>query len=346
MDGESRANPTEADQISEILTGVLAHRELSVLQIGVVTPYAAQVRALRRKLAVDLPRRLKNYDIDFTGGVAAMQGRGIRALEIASVDAFQGREKELIVFSAVRSNSAGRVGFLADWRRLNVMITRARRGLIVIGNLETLRADPTWEIWLEWANDQGLIIDGPVKVPRPPLERPDSSSNLRAVAPCFVPGATEFSGESPGGAGASARRPEARRAEVSRSPATQRREREESPSDYTSGSEQPPSRRSSPRPDDMDYDRDLRNETEPGFAALPEARTKEPMPRFVKVALGILIAALTFNLYLLPLLKALDPAASASELAPSALGATGAENSNSEFASVGETPLNGASTAE
>ena len=55
-----------------------------------------------------------------------------------------GQEKEVIVFSAVRANEQGRVGFLADRRRLNVAVTRARRGLIVIGCQKTLSHDPTW----------------------------------------------------------------------------------------------------------------------------------------------------------------------------------------------------------
>merc|ERR1712110_648704 len=108
--------------------------ELEVTEVGVVTPYVAQVRQLKRMLKNVVP-----------------EGADPELLEIASVDNFQGREKDLIVFSAVRCNRTGTVGFLADWRRLNVMITRARRGLIVVGNSRTLKSDPHWEKWMEFA---------------------------------------------------------------------------------------------------------------------------------------------------------------------------------------------------
>ena len=68
-----------------------------------MTPYAAQARLVREKVDA--------------------------AVEVASVDAFQGREKEVVVVSTVRANAGGDVGFLSDWRRGNVALTRRSGGL-------------------------------------------------------------------------------------------------------------------------------------------------------------------------------------------------------------------------
>ena len=59
-------------------------------------------------------------------------------MEIDTVDGFQGREKEAVLISCVRSNSTGEIGFLSDTRRMNVALTRARRKLIVVGDSATL----------------------------------------------------------------------------------------------------------------------------------------------------------------------------------------------------------------
>jgi ATP-dependent RNA/DNA helicase IGHMBP2 len=115
-DGESRLNPEEGELVMRKLNALLEAR-LAPHQIAVITPYAAQARWLRERVKAP-------------------------GLEIDSVDGFQGREKEAIVISLVRSNPNGEIGFLADVRRMNVALTRARRKLLVIGDSATLASDP------------------------------------------------------------------------------------------------------------------------------------------------------------------------------------------------------------
>jgi hypothetical protein len=148
-DGVSKLNEAEAAAACDAVAALLAGGQCAASDIAVVTPYAAQARLIRR-----MTRRLT-------------QNSGPPYIEVSSVDGFQGREKEAVVFSAVRSNDYGAIGFISDWRRVNVSFTRARRALIVIGNDQTLRrGDPdTWMPWLAWADAHGLNMDKP-GVPR------------------------------------------------------------------------------------------------------------------------------------------------------------------------------------
>ena len=132
-DGASKENPSEAGWVARILESLLEAGDLNQSDIGIITPYAGQVRAIRDAL-------MERND----------------SVEVNTIDGYQGREKEVIIFSCVRSNSDGNVGFLADPRRLNVALTRAKRGLIVIGDPETLRNDETWASWLEHIRNRNL----------------------------------------------------------------------------------------------------------------------------------------------------------------------------------------------
>jgi len=142
-DGVSKYNEAEAAAACDAVTALLQGGQCTVSDVAVVTPYAAQVRLIRRMLRKLVQR--PPY------------------VEVSSVDGFQGREKEAVIFSAVRSNDYGAVGFVSDWRRINVSFTRARRALIVIGNDQTLRrGDPdTWLPWLAWADAHGVNMDKP-----------------------------------------------------------------------------------------------------------------------------------------------------------------------------------------
>jgi ATP-dependent RNA/DNA helicase IGHMBP2 len=128
-DGLSKRNLQEAElvlrKIAELQDAGLRGRD-----IAVIAPYAAQVRWLR-------------------------QNSPDERVEIDTVDGFQGREKEAVIISLVRSNPDGEIGFLADARRMNVALTRARRKLIVIGDSATIGGNEFFAAMLEYFESIG-----------------------------------------------------------------------------------------------------------------------------------------------------------------------------------------------
>ena len=150
-DGNSIFNVQEAEECVRVVQKLLLSGDVkNAGDIGIIAPYAAQVRAIseewNRKVTTDV--KLKNTSIVEADNPESAKDE----LEIRSVDGFQGREKEVIVLCTVRNNRQNQLGFVADPRRLNVAITRAKRGLIVLGHRDTLSTDQLWHKWLQFVD--------------------------------------------------------------------------------------------------------------------------------------------------------------------------------------------------
>lgn len=130
----SHSNPLEAALTINYVRSLLA-AGVQDTEIAVITPYNGQLSLLSSALRADYP-----------------------GLELGSVDGFQGREKEAIVFSFVRSNDKREAGFLKEGRRLNVAMTRAKRHLCVIGDAETVKhAGGYLREWVKWVEEGGEV---------------------------------------------------------------------------------------------------------------------------------------------------------------------------------------------
>nr|CAB3457460.1 unnamed protein product [Digitaria exilis] len=149
---QSLCNEFEASAALEILT-YLKNRyplEFSSRKIGIITPYRSQLSLLRSKFT------------SFFGPEIVAE------MEINTVDGFQGREVDILVLSTVRaSNSsddrhhtgeARSIGFVADVRRMNVALTRARLSLWIVGNARTLRSNSHWDSLVQNAQERNLFI--------------------------------------------------------------------------------------------------------------------------------------------------------------------------------------------
>lgn len=131
---ESKSNAMEAALCRYHLRNLL-EAGVQPKDVAVITPYNAQVAVLSELVKSDFPNEFPE-------------------IEIGSVDGFQGREKEAILLSLVRSNDKKEVGFLADERRLNVAMTRPRRHLCVIGDSQTVAHGSTFlKGWMDFLEE-------------------------------------------------------------------------------------------------------------------------------------------------------------------------------------------------
>ena len=122
--GQSFANIAETDRIDRWLQDFeLECRQRNLHPaVGVISGYQAQVSELMHSIDPDNATRWQNLGI-----------------EIATVDSFQGRECDVVLYSTVRSNARGNIGFLQDYRRINVALSRAKYLLVIVGDDQTMR---------------------------------------------------------------------------------------------------------------------------------------------------------------------------------------------------------------
>ncbi|CAM4581695.1 unnamed protein product [Leuciscus chuanchicus] len=132
-DEQSKGNQGEVDIVA-LHIKALTEAGVHVKDIAVIAPYNLQVDLLRQKLS-----------------------HKYTELEIKSVDGFQGREKEAVVLSMVRSNRKGEVGFLAEDRRINVAVTRARRQLAVVCDTQTVRNHDFLKSLVDYMSEHGEL---------------------------------------------------------------------------------------------------------------------------------------------------------------------------------------------
>lgn len=132
-DDESKGNEGEADLLA-IHVKRLVSSGVPASEIAVISPYNLQVELIRLRLSARHP-----------------------GLEISSIDGFQGREKEAVVMSFVRSNNTGTVGFLAEDRRINVAVTRARRHLAVVCDSTTMSRHDFLKSLVDYIGNEGEV---------------------------------------------------------------------------------------------------------------------------------------------------------------------------------------------
>ena len=143
LEGKSISNPEEAEFLVRHLSGTLAaYREENpdgdLPSIGVISPYRHQVTLLKELILQ-----------------STLLAGFLQAININTIDSFQGQERDVIYISLARSNPDNTIGFLSEIRRMNVAMTRARKKLVVIGDSATIAQFPFYEDFISYVENNG-----------------------------------------------------------------------------------------------------------------------------------------------------------------------------------------------
>jgi senataxin len=182
-EGTSLRNREEAKYVLLLFHELITRYPEYKRNIGIIAPYRAQ----RRYLIQLFKQKYGSY-------CASLD------TEIATVDGFQGREKDIIIFSCVRATplsssssssssvpttsgaSGSAIGFLKEWQRLNVAITRAKYALWIVGNSLTLQKDAEWKELLDYSKKQNSVVSlFSEKMSKIPFQVPSSNSSSSSL---------------------------------------------------------------------------------------------------------------------------------------------------------------------
>lgn len=174
MRGFTYNNHYESAEILKVLYKLILDKNVKHDQIGIITPYSAQRDLLSETLLNDpvinpkgiaMEQEVDEADL-LDAGIGRSNGAKkntiniINGVYVATIDSFQGHEKNFIIFSCVRNNKENKIGFVSDRRRLNVALTRAKNGLVLVGNNEVLKnSDTLWKDYIQYLEDKGVIFD-------------------------------------------------------------------------------------------------------------------------------------------------------------------------------------------
>ena len=165
--GTSLSNSTEAHLAVHLYTSLkqITGGLSASSRVAVITPYSQQAGLLRRCFGDLLGKDYTKY------------------VEVNTVDAFQGREANIVIFSAVRAAGSHGIGFLSDVRRMNVALTRAKHFLFVIARCKSIVVNPYWKDLVEHARDTNAVVT----VPKPKNQYKSKGNKGNKGKPSFGP---------------------------------------------------------------------------------------------------------------------------------------------------------------